>query len=201
VTLPRDYWLMETEFTQEMLEALPWRPKNPSRFTGPTLPVDSISHDDVVALLQLMNAQLKDSLSGGEVFRLPTEAEWEYAARALSQQEWGRFRIGKTGPPAYSWGATWDKTRANVSESGLGKTVPVGRYPANAWGLRDMSGNVWEWCSDWYTVGSYRVLRGGSWYYFARGTRVAGRVNSGPDGRYDYFGFRLARGLPPSSSQ
>ncbi len=125
--------------------------------------------------------------------RLPTEAEWEYACRA-----------GTT--TAFNTGNSLSKPQANIE--GL-KTMPVGSYPPNAWGLYDMHGNVWEWCSDWYddnstgaqtnpaepSAWSYRVLRGGSWNDDARRCRSASRSGIHPDdGNYD-IGIRLVSSL------
>ncbi|MCZ6676000.1 MAG: formylglycine-generating enzyme family protein [Candidatus Poribacteria bacterium] len=135
--------------------------------------------------------------------RLPTEAEWEYAARAGS--------AGKK----YPWGDSIDKSKANYN-MGVGKTTPVGKYPPNGYGLYDMAGNVWEWCLDEYdedfykrsakedpiagedisivannfiSVKTARVLRGGSWYG-GFNIRVANRGRFNPDGTYGDYGFR-----------
>ncbi|MBM3172002.1 MAG: formylglycine-generating enzyme family protein, partial [Bacteroidetes bacterium] len=123
--------------------------------------------------------------------RLPTEAEWEYACRA-----------GTTTP--YHTGNYLNSSQANFNEN-VGKTMPVGSYSPNAWGLYDMHGNVWEWCSDWYgdyssgaqtnpkgpSSGSHRVLRGGSCFNSGRYCRSAHRFNYLPSLRSDGLGFRL----------
>jgi formylglycine-generating enzyme required for sulfatase activity len=137
-----------------------------------------------------------------KTYRLMTEAEWEYAARAGSR--------GK-----YAWGDDIGKNRANCEGCGSKwdnkMTAPVGSFPANAFGLHDMHGNVWEWVQDCYQdsyatapadgkaalgrTGCSRVLRGGSWYYDPWSLRSSGRVGFTPDDRYTYIGFRLARTL------
>ena len=113
----------------------------------------------------------------GQTYRLLTEPEWEYAARAGTTTE-------------YWWGDKFDASKANAGN----QTVPVGQYAANSFGLHDMHGNVWEWCEDAYDASS-RVLRGGSWGNFPRYLRSAYRGNYLPDDRYDDVGFRLARTL------
>jgi formylglycine-generating enzyme required for sulfatase activity len=137
----------------------------------------------------------------GQPYRLPSEAEWEYACRA-----------GTT--TRYAFGDAITPKDANYSESKLGKTTEVGSYPPNAWGLYDMHGNVWEWVEDvWHESyegapvdcaawtdsegksSSRRVFRGGSWYYRPRFLRSASRIRVGSVVRDFYLGFRVARTL------
>jgi formylglycine-generating enzyme required for sulfatase activity len=172
---------------------------NPSRFKGDArLPVETVSWQDAMTFCERLSA-LPAERSAGRVYRLPTEAEWEYACRAGSatiysfgDSEWS---LGK-----YAW---YD------SNSGR-KTHPVGQKRPNAWGLYDMHGNVWEWCSDWYDVSYYasspeddptgsvkaisRVLRGGSWLNFGRFCRSAFRYWFVPVRRNGVYGFRVAQG-------
>jgi len=169
VTLTQGFWMGKYEVTQEQWERV--MGTNPSRFTGdPRLPVESVSWEDCQKFLEKLNGRV----SGGG-FRLPTEAQWEYACRA-----------GTTTP--FHFGETISTERANYNgnytygNGGKGvwrqKTTVVSSFPSNAWGLHDMHGNVWEWCADWYaedfytrsperdpeniTKSEFRVFRGGS---------------------------------------
>ncbi|MBK8168102.1 MAG: formylglycine-generating enzyme family protein [bacterium] len=137
-------------------------------------------------------------------YRLPTEAEWEYACRAGTQTPFNTgFCLAASTEANYN--GTYPYTGC-PSGPYLGWTAPVGSYPANAFGLYDMHGNLYEWCNDWYgtyggTVtdpvgagaGSYRVLRGGGWGDYALSCRSAVRAFNGPDGSYGTFGFRPVR--------
>jgi formylglycine-generating enzyme required for sulfatase activity len=178
---------------------------NPSSFKGDKLPVENVSWYDAVAYCN--KRSVKENLTpaytvdGTNVtwnrnangYRLPTEAEWEYACRA-----------GTT--TRYYSGASVDSAGWYYSNSG-NKTHEVGTKQANPWGLYDMSGNVWEWCWDWYgsyssgaqtdplgaSSGAGRVSRGGSWNYNGLSLRSALRFYRTPSYRYDNLGFRLAR--------
>jgi len=138
--------------------------------------------------------------------RLPTEAEWEYACRAGTTTPFNTGNNLTTSEANYNGNYPYNGNAVGVY---LGHTQPVGSYASNAWGLYDMHGNVWEWCSDWYgsfgtaavtnpqgaNTGSYRVLRGGSWYGSAQYCRSAGRNIDTPDNSDYYFGFRMASSL------
>jgi formylglycine-generating enzyme required for sulfatase activity len=129
---------------------------------------------------------------------LPTEAEWEYAAR-------GGTSTGSASATIYSGSSNIDEVAWYSTNSGS-KTHPVGQKKANGLGIYDMTGNVWEWCNDWYgnygngsqtnpqgaSSGSYRVIRGGSWINDPQNCRVSNRGISDPDDRYSSIGFRLA---------
>ena len=151
-------------------------------------PVTCVSWFDAQAFIEWLNVRVKDDLQ----CCLPTEAQWEYAARANT-----------TAP--FSFGDTLSKDQANFDNNHRIKTTPVGSFPANAWGLYDMHGNVWEWCQDRYGAypsgsvtdpqgplsGDHRVLRGGGWDDGARFCRSADRGSVLPGYRDDLGGFRL----------
>jgi len=164
---------------------------NPSRFANcPNCPVDNVSWNDVQAFIAKLN-----SLTGGN-YRLPTEAEWEYAARGGNPSSAVKYS-GSEDIASVAW---YDGNAGN-------KTHPVGQKQANALGLYDMSGNVWEWCSDWYSdsyynnspstnprgpsTGANLLLRGGGWGSDAGKCRVSYRNYYMPDYRSGNGGFRL----------
>ncbi len=190
VRLSQPFWLAKTEVTQAQWEVV--MGGNPSSFKGPNLPVESVSWADAQACITKLNE--KRLLPEGWKFVLPTEAQWEYACRA-----------GEKGP--YSGGALnevgWYKDNSGT------RMHEVGQKNANAWGLQDMHGNVFEWCADWYadtfkggidpagaSSGKYRVCRGGAWDFAASFCRSAYRDRRNPDYRGSTLGFRLA--LVPS---
>ena len=187
-----DYYIGETEVTQELWQAV--MGSNPSRFTGNNQrPVENVSWNDCQEFIRRLN-----SLTGKK-FRLPTEAEWEYAARGGKHSKDYVYK--------YSGSNNVDEVAWYDSNSG-NKTHPVKTKKANKLGLYDMSGNVWEWCNDWYgkdyyrnspqsnpkgpSEGEYRVLRGGSWRNLDRGVRVSYRLNRTPGRRDNCYGLRLA---------
>ncbi|MEI6408443.1 MAG: SUMF1/EgtB/PvdO family nonheme iron enzyme [Bacteroidota bacterium] len=177
-------------------------------------PVAHVSWNDAVAYCAWLTQKT------GLTYRLPTEAEWEYAAgngAAHTKYSWGNGLPSskKGGSVAEESGAAqfgWTKSETNIFlayNDGFATAAPVGSFEANNFGLYDMSGNVWEWCNDWYgsdyyknsptknpggpATGSYRVLRGGSWNYYPQGCRVAFRSYYRPTSRLNGIGFRLAR--------
>lgn len=185
------FYLGKTEVTQEQWRAVMGSDPPKLNFKGcDQCPVESVSWNDVQKFIKKLNAKT------GENYRLPTEAEWEYAARGGENQSY-----------TYAGSNTWDEVGWFYENSG-NKTHPVGQKKANNFRLYDMSGNVWEWCQDWadyYTkspsnnpqgpsTGSYRVRRGGSYRSTETVARVAYRDNYDPDFRLYSMGFRLARG-------
>lgn len=188
------------EVTQAQWEAM--MESNPSHFKGANLPVENVSWDDVQRFLEKLNAR-----NDGYLYRLPTEAEWEYACRA------GTTTAFASGDSLSSEQANFDGNYPYRSAKGkyLQRTAAVGSYQPNAWGLYDMHGNVAEWCQDLYsqnyygqspsadptgpTTGSDRVWRGGGWNEIAQVLRSADRSRYAPDYRTNYLGFRLVRAL------
>ena len=210
VTLSRGFWMGKYEVTQK--EYLAVVGNNPSHFNTNngfegdlSRPVEKVSWQDATNYCTLLTTQerLAGRLSAGAAYRLPTEAEWEYASRVGSTS---RFSYGDD--PGYTELRKYAWYAGNSGET----THAVGGKLPNRWGLYDMSGNVWEWCSDWYgnysggsvtdppgsSSGSFRVIRGGSWDYYANHCRSANRDYGYPSDRNYAIGFRvvLAAGQP-----
>ena len=182
-----DYYIGETEVTQELWAAV--MGSNPSEFTGNMQrPVEQVSWEDCQTFIRKLN-----ELTGAN-FRLPTEAEWEFAARG-GRNSRGYQYSGSSNLGDVAW------YRDNSSDT----THPVKTKSPNELGIYDMSGNVWEWCQDWYgnyssssqtnptgpSTGSSRVRRGGGWSNYARYCRSANRGNDAPSGRSLGLGLRL----------
>lgn len=182
-----DYYIGQTEVTQSLWKAV--MGSNPSNYKGDNLPVEQVSWDECQVFIQKLN-QLT-----GKQFRLPTEAEWEYAARGGRKSRGYKYAGGNDiGLVAWYKGNSGNETH------------PVATKQANELGIYDMSGNVWEWCSDWYgdyqsssqsdpqgpSSGFFRVSRGGSYYCNAGICRVSYRCNCAPVGRYCDLGLRLS---------
>ena len=186
VTLTNDYYMGKYEVTQALWEAV--MGSNPSNSKGDNLPVETVSWNDCQDFISKLN-----SLTGRK-FRLPTEAEWEYAARGGKKSR-GYQYSGNSNISDVAW---YDGNSGS-------KTHPVGTKQANELGIYDMSGNVYEWCSDWYgsyssssqtnptgaDSGSGRVNRGGSWYFNAGSCRLSCRDRITPDSRDYALGLRL----------
>jgi formylglycine-generating enzyme required for sulfatase activity len=197
VTIARAFALGKTEVTQGQWRAV--MGSNPSSFSncGDNCPVENVSWDDAQAFIQKLNART------GKHYRLPSEAEWEYACRAGGQQEY----CGGDNLDSVAWYGAYANPVGNSAKT----TNPVATRQANAFGLYDMSGNVWEWVADsyhdsyngapsdggeWQGGGAKRVLRGGSWYFDPQYARAANRDRDEPAIRIISCGFRLARMLP-----
>ncbi len=185
VIITKGFYLGIYTVTQEQWEAVMGR--NPSKTKEAKFPVTNISWEDCQEFIKKLNAKT----NGG--YRLPTEAEWEYACRARTTT-------------AYSFGENITPKDANYRDSKIGKPVAVGNYKPNAFGLYDMHGNVWEWCEDWYgeypfaatdpkgpATGSSRVVRGGSFFPYDSTVRSSLRYFIKPSNQGDFYGFRLAR--------
>ena len=225
VTLTRAFYLQATEVTQGQWRALMNNNPSGFNSCGDDCPVETVNWWEAAAYANALSGQeglpacyalegcsevspgnymkcggVSVNAPGGDPYqcagyRLPTEAEWEYAYRAGTTTAYYDPNLD-----AIAW----------YGSNSAGTTHLVGEKTPNAWGLYDMAGNVWEWCWDWYgdyplsgvtnPTGSgsvsFRVYRGGSWYFDADGARAAGRGNYHPDFRYSYLGFRLARSAP-----
>ena len=194
VTISRTFAIGKTEVTQGQWKAL--MGNNPSKFgnCGDNCPVEQVSWDDAQAFIEALNAKT------GKKYRLPSEAEWEYACRAGAQQEY----CGSDDLDSIGWYGGLAKPAGNSGKS----TNPVATKQPNAWGLYDMSGNVWEWVEDvyhesykgapadgsaWQGDSTLHVPRGGSWSY---AQPAAKRGGSESDFRYSTIGLRLVRTLP-----
>jgi formylglycine-generating enzyme required for sulfatase activity len=201
VVITEPFLLGRYEVTQQEWQAV--MGNNPSTFAGcgPKCPVENVTFFDVQRFVDKLNGASGATLR----YRLPTEAEWEYACRA-----------GTTGP--FSTGDTLTTAQANFNgqfpygSSARGeyrqRPTPVGTFPPNRWGLSDMHGNVWEWTADWYgpyaegdsanidphgpSTGDKRAIRGGSWYFDGNSARCALRYTHAPGDKGFSLGFRLA---------
>ena len=189
-----DFYIGKYEVTQAQWKAV--MGNNPSDFKGDDLPVENVSWNDAREFIQKLNA------ATGKEFRLPTEIEWEYAARG-GRHSRGYKYSGSNNVEDVAW---YESNAEN-------KTHPVGTKKANELGIYDMSGNVWEWMSNLYEnnndgnprtntagkgEGSFRMIRGGGWGSYARGVRVSNYYNNGSGYYYNILGFRLACDLEAS---
>ena len=186
VTLTNDYYIGKYEVTQALWQAV--MGSNPSNFKGDNLPVENVSWNDCQEFLSKLNSIT------GKTFRLPTETEWEYAARCGMKSKGCQYS-GSKNISDVAW----------YTDNSGSKTHSVGSKQANELGIYDMSGNVWEWCQDRYgrydsssqvnptgaISGSDRVIRGGCWYCTARSCRSSCRSYNAPDDRNDNLGLRL----------
>ena len=193
-----DFYIGKNEITQAQWEEI--MGENPSFFEGCSqCPVERVSWEDVQEFIKIVNQNT------GLNYRLPTEAEWEYAARNRGNDD--KYAGTSTDSQLFRYANYCDDTcLANEDEN---ETQPVGSKSSNGLGINDMSGNVWEWCSDWYSSsyysisptanpkgpssGSDKVIRGGSWYSITTGTRTSLRNFESINGKYTDVGFRLVR--------
>jgi len=198
VTLTYAFWISKCEVTQAEYQAVTG--KNPSKFTGDLQrPVDKVSHMDAQAYCEAITRRERDArrLPVGLEYRLPTEAEWEYACRAGTTN---RFSFGDdtTDAALYAW----------TDENSEASTHPIGLKRPNPWGLYDMHGNVWEWVHDWFAeypamaltnpagppTSKFKVFRGGGWNNEIQFARSGNRFMMSATNGIHFVGFRMALG-------
>ncbi len=188
VTISKAYYIGKYEVTQAQWNAV--MPRNPSQFVGADLPVERVKWGDAVAFCKRMSALT------GKTYRLPTEAEWEYACRA-----------GTTGARFFGDNDAETTRYAWFDDNSKKETHPVGGLAPNPWGLHDVYGNAWEWCADWYgqsaytkdsatdptgpAGGEYRVMRGGSYGTVLSGCRSSNRFFATSDIQLFASGLRV----------
>ena len=208
VTLSQPFYLGKYEVTQAQWRAVMGDSPSFFRNCGDTCPVEGISWEDVETFIEELNAR-----TGVTTYRLPTEAEWEYAMRAGTQTT---YHFGDAESQLCQYANHADKStdlewRNTTCSDGVGSgPAPVGSYQPNGWGLYDMHGNVWEWVADWYgdypagqvidpqgpATGTSRVRRGGGWRSTAHSCRAVNRHPYAPGDLNISLGFRLARTIP-----
>ncbi|MFM2094024.1 MAG: hypothetical protein RIS70_1148 [Planctomycetota bacterium] len=199
VTLSKPFYLGVYLVTEEQYALV--MGTNPSEHKGPKNPVTNVSWEDAVEFCRRLSEVPKERAAGRE-YRLPTEAEWEYACRAGTTTEYS-FGDNPTPLAEYAW----------LKDNAGGHSNPVGQKKSSPWGFYDMYGNVWEWCADWYgeypvgavadpsgaATGSNRVYRGGSWLDGPSLCRSAARLSNIPSARFGSLGFRVA--MSPKSPE
>ena len=198
VKISRGCWMGTCEITQAQWRAL--MGTEPSKYKGDELPVEMVSWDETVEFCRKLTQRERKAsrLPDGYVYRLPTEAEWEYAARGGTKSRSFKYS-GSNNPEEVSWHYPGSSD----------ETHPVGTKRPNELGLYDMAGNVWEWCLDWYAADyyrrspqanpvnsdsgdkTYRVCRGGSWGLYPTHCRSANRGGGTPTGKFYSYGFRV----------
>jgi formylglycine-generating enzyme required for sulfatase activity len=198
VTITHDFWIGKYEVTQGEFMAVLGR--NPSHFTGDSnRPVEKVTFFDAMSYCSAVTQRERGAgrLPAGYEYRLPSEAEWEYACRAGMTNLFSFGDDAKAADP-YAW----------TAENSDAMTHPVGLKRPNAWGLYDMHGNVWEWCLDWFepyppvpltdptgpAISKYKVFKGGGWNQEIQYARSANRFMMAPSNGIHFVGFRIALG-------
>jgi formylglycine-generating enzyme required for sulfatase activity len=198
VTFSKGFWIGKYEVTQAQWVAI--METNPSGFKGENRPVENVSFEEVQEFIRRLNEK-----EGWNKYSLPTEAQWEYTARANTNTK-------------YSWGDRMEKNRANCTNCGSTwdnkETAPIGSFAANPWGMSDMNGNVMEWVNDWYgdryyttpeanqdpkgpAQGENRVIRGGGFDINAEDLQSHVRGFVAPNFKRNDLGFRLVVSMQP----
>jgi formylglycine-generating enzyme required for sulfatase activity len=198
VTISRPYYMASTEVTQRQWQAL--MGKNPSFCVGDALPVETVTWQQAAEFCRKLSDQ------EGLRYRLPTEAEWEYACRAGTETPFHTGETISTDQANYDGNYTYGKGAKGEFRE---ETVAADHLAANAWGLHNMHGNVWEWCADWYAAypnrdvtdpqgpaeGDRKIFRGGCWMNFPAVCRSANRAKVNPVSWNFHLGFRVVREL------
>lgn len=197
VTIGALFYLQTTEVSQDQWKKVMGDAPSYFKACGPTCPVERVSWKDAMKFVQKLN-----SLEGTDRYRLPTEAEWEYACRAGTTTAYYTGDCITTDQANFNGEMQLPRCKPGVYPV---RTTPAGTYAPNPWGLYDMLGNVWEWCGDSppdasagpYTItvpalGEYKVHRGGSWDDSASHLRSASRIRLYPEHKFRYGGFRVA---------
>ncbi|MGE3311027.1 MAG: formylglycine-generating enzyme family protein [Limisphaerales bacterium] len=204
VTITRDFWIGKYEVTQGEFEQVLGR--NPSHFTGdPLRPVEKVTFLEAsnYCAAVTLREQKAGRLPPGFVYRLPSEAEWEYACRAGDTNQYS-FGNDPAAADAFAW----------TAENSDATTHPIGSKKPNPWGIHDMHGNVWEWCHDWYepyptgplwdpmgpATSKFKVFKGGGWNQEIDFARSANRFMMAPSNGIHFVGFRIALGHQPRAS-
>lgn len=195
VKISKGFYLGIHPVTQAQWRWVMGSDNRPSHFAGDDRPVEQVSWDDCKVFCGRMQELT------GKPIRLPTEAEWEYACRAGTQTPFSMGETISTDQANYNGNFVYGDGKRGIYRA---KTVPVGSFPPNPWGLYDMHGNVWQWCQDMFdeypkndvtdplvNTGENRVIRGGSWIDNPRECRAAYRGGSKPTLRHSLVGFRL----------
>jgi formylglycine-generating enzyme required for sulfatase activity len=213
VTFAAGFWIAKHEASQAEYEAVIG--ENPSQFKGdPRLPVERVSWHDATNYCARLTERERAAgrLPANLVYRLPTEAEWEYVCRAGTDTAFHQGAALRSGMANFDGRYEYDAAAGSTAQKPgrfLGRTAPVGSYPPNAWGFHDFHGNVWEWCLDWYSnartggrltdpvgpaTGLIRVMRGGSWANVGSNCRAAVRGADKPERKGSDLGFRVVLG-------